>query len=318
MAANDNHHSDIISSSALYPARWQSDRRAQSRADYFLVDFIVRPIFPGFLGSVFFFATRCCGGLFATTVAACSKRAHASGCNSRLEVSPLESFAMQPLSRVNPKASVTWGDSEMMPKHTYVARRIAECTSEWADIETMLGMLLGFLLGTDSKAAMAMFSAVESSAAQRQMILAAAGAKLPSEHVDVLSVLFSAVVTPVMKERNKLVHWVWAYSPEVPDCLLITKPDHKMVLHFQAVHVGRARAPEVPFDPSEIFVVTEDDLIRLAKRLRKAKDYVTRFMATIWMENSREVRAEYLQKLSSEPQIHEALMRLRGDQKKTP
>jgi len=29
-----------------------------------------------------FFATRCCGGVFATALAARSKRSHASGCNS--------------------------------------------------------------------------------------------------------------------------------------------------------------------------------------------------------------------------------------------
>ena len=28
-----------------------------------------------------------------------------------------------------------------------------------------------------------------------------------------------------------------------------------MTLHFQAVHIGRARDPEVPFNTSEIFVV---------------------------------------------------------------
>jgi hypothetical protein len=34
--------------------------------------------FFAFFGAVFFFATRCCGGLFETTPAARSKRSHAS------------------------------------------------------------------------------------------------------------------------------------------------------------------------------------------------------------------------------------------------
>jgi hypothetical protein len=158
---------------------------------------------------------------------------------------------------------------------------------------------------------------VESSAAQRQMILAAAKAKVSPSQFDVLSVMMSAAISPAMKERNKLAHWCWGYSPELSDCLLLCKPDHKMVLHLQAVNVRRM-APEVPFDASSIFVVTESDVSRLADRLRTAKQYVSLFMAAVWKANSPEVRERFFLQLSNEPPIREALERSNENHRKNP
>src|ERR1043166_5809611 len=101
------------------------------------------------------------------------------------------------------------------------------------------------------------------------MFLAGAEAKLPSEHFDLLNVLLNVSIAPAAKDRDRLAHWSWAHSPELPDALILARPEHKMTLHFQAVHIARKRPPDVPFDPSQIFVITESDLIRLADRLRK-------------------------------------------------
>lgn len=224
---------------------------------------------------------------------------------------------MQPLSRIKPSASVLWGDPNTMiaPERAKVSALIADCIAEWADTETMLGMLLGILLNTDSKAALAIYAAVDNRAAQRRIVLAAAEAKLSEDHFDLLSAVFNVGITPAMKERDKLAHWSWGYSPELPDCLLLTKPDNKMALHFQAIHT-RVHMPQVSFDPSTIFVVTEPDLSRLAKRMRDGKEHLSKFMASIWDKNSQQQRDEWRQKLSNEPQIREAWDRLRAARQK--
>jgi hypothetical protein len=226
-------------------------------------------------------------------------------------------FDMQPLSRVRPGAMCNWGAPDNMTTHPKVAVRIAECIAECADIETMLGLLLALLLDTNAKAALAMYGSVENRAVQRRMMLAAAEANLPSSHFDLLSVTLSASVSPVMKERDKLAHWIWGHSPELPEALLLTEPDEKMSLHYAAIHRKITGAPESPFNPANIFVVKEDDLLRLASRLRKAKEHITYFMATVWKENTPQKRDEFLQKLSNEPQIREALARLHEARRKT-
>jgi hypothetical protein len=224
-------------------------------------------------------------------------------------------FAMQPLSKVNPKASVTWGALDIMTGRPKVATKIAECIAEWADVETMLGLVLAFLLDTDSKAALAIYASIESSSAQRRMILAAAKTKVDAERFDALTVMMSAVISPVMKERNKFAHWCWAFSPEIPDCLLLCKPDQKMILHLQAVNLRRI-APEIPFDMSLVYVVTEQDAARLADRLRMAKHHVALFLGAIWTVNSAQQRDGFLRELSIEPQIREGMERLSESRKK--
>lgn len=73
------------------------DKRIHFVARHFDLPFFALDSF-----EVFFFDTRCCGGALATAPAARSKRSHASGCNSTLEASPLESLAMSP-----PKDGIT-------------------------------------------------------------------------------------------------------------------------------------------------------------------------------------------------------------------
>jgi hypothetical protein len=210
---------------------------------------------------------------------------------------------------------VTWGAIDTITSRPKVAVRIAECIAEWADIETMLGLFLALLLNTDSKAALAMYASVENRSSQRKMIMAAAKAKLPPEHFDVLTAVMTASVAPVMKQRDKLAHWCWGHAPELPNDLLICEPDEKMGRHFVAVHRDR-RFPASAADPDKIFVVTEEYLTRLADQLRMAKGHVNDMAATVWEKNSSQERAEHLRLLSNEPLVRKALDRIE-DRRKT-
>ena len=90
---------------------------------------------------VFRLALRCCGGLFATTLMALSKRAHASGCNSNSGF-----FAMpQPLSRVAPNAGIMLNNAGDRPlqRHPELAILAADVIASWATVESF--MLTGIL-----------------------------------------------------------------------------------------------------------------------------------------------------------------------------
>jgi hypothetical protein len=179
-------------------------------------------------------------------------------------------------------------------------------------METVLGIFLGILLDADSKAAFAMYTALENRSAQRRMILAAAEAKLDLDHFEVLQAVMQTHVTPSMKERDRLAHWCWAYCPELPDALALAAPDEKIGRHFALIaeHVTHVQA-----NPSETYVLTEGYLIKLGERIRGATERIGRFAATVWKQNPPKERAEFLQTLSSEPRIQEALVRLREARK---
>jgi hypothetical protein len=224
-------------------------------------------------------------------------------------------LAMQPLSKlIGDGASLSWGDPDIMTSRPRVAIKIAECISEWADIETMIGIFLGLLLGNEFKTALAMYASLENRTAQRRMIMAATRAKLPIDHSDLLDAIMRVSVLPVMKERDKLAHWCWGKCEELPELLILRAPADKTEFHFYALH-----APSKPVVSSQdIYAVSEKYLCQLADRMRKAKTHVAEFASTVWSKNSPQERDELRQKLSSEPPIQKALERIRADRQKPP
>jgi hypothetical protein len=200
-----------------------------------------------------------------------------------------------------------------MTSRPKVAARIAECIAEWADIETMLGLTLGFLLNTDSKAAMAMYLSLENRTAQHKLLLAASEAKLAPDHHDTLVALMRVAVTPVQKQRDKLAHWCWGTCNKLPNDLVLATPSHKLQNHFMALHSSRS---PMRSEDKDVYVVKESYLINLVKQMRETERLVGEFAATVWQKNSQRERDEHLQKLSNEPLIRERLDRLNAVHRK--
>jgi len=219
---------------------------------------------------------------------------------------------MQPLSRVSPTAGVAMGTQDAMTTRPKVAIKIAECVAEWAEIETVIGLFLALLLDADASAAVAMYTSVENRAAQMRMVEAAARSKLTSNHFEVVEAIMVAFVRPAMKERDRLAHWCWGYSPDLPEDLLLIDPDQKIAQH---THIIMHLFKNFEFKRDQIFVVTEGDLTRMLARFRQAHAYVGKLTGTVWSQKPAPQRAEYLQKLSGEPPVHEALLRLRKRKK---
>jgi len=212
---------------------------------------------------------------------------------------------MQPLSRVSPNAEVIFGRNEDMASRPEVAVKISQCIAEWADIESMLGMLLAILLDGDQDAALAMYSGVENRSSQMKMLESAARIKIP-EKIDLFTVLMGSVIRPAMRERDRLAHWCWGFSPNLADALLLIQIHSKMAVHLKAVSPPNP----VQLDFTKIFVVTANDLGRTFARLQTAKNYLADFIGTIWTLNPPETRDRVLHSLCSKPEIRAALDRL--------
>jgi hypothetical protein len=226
-------------------------------------------------------------------------------------------FDMQPLSRVKDIRFTNWGQSHAMILRPSISSKVAQYIAHWAEIETRLGMFLALLLHANEQAILAMYMGVENRAAQLRMINSAAEAVLPKEHNDVISIFLTTEITPAQKYRDKLAHWCWGYSDELPDSLLIRHPrfhiaDVAKSLKSQASH-GIA---DVPADHTEIFVVREPDMDRSLSDLAETETSLRMAMATVWDHNSPLEHAEYLQKLSNTPRIRAGLERLNAGRQK--
>ena len=220
---------------------------------------------------------------------------------------------MQPLSRVKPNTKGAINHPNTMPLRPVLAMKIASCLSQWAAAETMLGISLALMMEVDEDVMLAMYNSLENRAAQLRLLQACADAKLDLDRSDLLRAILQVYIKPAMKQRDKLAHWIWGYSNDLPDALLLTEPSHSMFMHMRA-------AGDVAqyWDEDRIYVIREPDLDGILRDIAEAIRTYGTFMGTFWRQNSPESRAELLRQLSSEHQIHSAMDRHRASQGKTP
>jgi hypothetical protein len=220
-----------------------------------------------------------------------------------VEAFPLEDLAMQPLSHVRPDAHVLFGHDNTMTSHPGAAVGVAECIAQWSNVEGMLGILLSFLLHAKAKTAMRMYMALENRAAQLRMLESAGDSELSElseNHRDLFHVLMNKYVRPLMRTRDKLAHWSWGYSPDLPDDLLLMESDVSLLYHHEALHI---RGPIV-LDPDKIFVVTKPYLSRVLRDLKQIESYLALFISSLNIEGSAIIpSSSALDTLSTRPDV---------------
>lgn len=126
---------------------------------------------------------------------------------------------------------------------------------------------------------------------------------------------------PAMRYRDKLAHWCWGFSDELPEGLLIRNQETQLIQFAETLRKQgetKQNFNPVPADHSTIFVIRDGDLDRYLDQLEQAELFLRMTMASVWASNSAVERAQYLQLLSIEPQIEAALSRLRKGRQKTP
>jgi hypothetical protein len=99
---------------------------------------------------------------------------------------------IQPLSQVKSTASLHFYPPDIMTVRPTLAVFIAECIAEWAQIESILGVILAVILETEAQTGLAMYMSLTSLSNQMTVVSAAAKAKLTVADEE----LFSAVGFP--------------------------------------------------------------------------------------------------------------------------
>jgi hypothetical protein len=234
---------------------------------------------------------------------------------------------MQPLSRVKPNWTHTdWGSDQVMIRRPAVAVKVAQCIAEWAEIESLIGMFLAMLLHANQKAILAIYSALDNRAAQLRMINAAATTSLPSHHADLVSVSVKLDIRPAMKYRDKLAHWCWGHSDDLPDALLLREPSDKLAnladfINHQHISLGRTGtlgSREMPMNADQVFVLKETDLDRVLKQFEEAQLNLRILQGSVWGINSPQLRAGLLDQLAAKPRFRAELDRLAASRNTPP
>lgn len=93
----------------------------------------------------------------------------------------------------------------------------------WSNVESfMLKTYVELAGGADADAA-AIFVALETRSAKSAAIDTLARLKLDDKHLALLRAIIS-IVNSTQKTRDKLAHWTWGISPQIPDAVLLSDP----------------------------------------------------------------------------------------------
>lgn len=235
----------------------------------------------------------------------------------------------QPLLKVLPGCKTYELDSESVYKHRPdLAVLVSGAIGRWALVEQRIGWLLVRILGADAKPALEMFLAI-TQVAQIDALKAAARSVLQGETLEFFEAVMK-VISSQAKNRNKLVHWLWGYTPELEDALLIANPvevlrntieqerynsdPHKWFA--ETGHSEQQLEQILGFD-NAIYVYRKTDLDHLIRDFDEVSEIAFLFGRMIAATDN-QVRDVLHQQLSKKRLFGEALSRLRADQKNNP
>jgi hypothetical protein len=196
----------------------------------------------------------------------------------------------QPLSRVKSGVTVRQRPAildHLPPKY---AQLVAGIFSNWSLVEHRLNLLLVRILGADAEPALAMFATLEAQHLQFRAIEAAAKAALEEKEYDVFKATMS-VARSVQTPRNQLAHWVWAYSADLPDALLLAEPqsakerDREFTLALESGETDSEKIAALnTFDPAQVQVYRQGDLQRARDNPEQAVQIT--FLTVVYLDGT--------------------------------
>ena len=186
-----------------------------------------------------------------------------------------------------------------MQTNEHLARLAMECIATWSTVESwMLNFYINLAGGNKSDSA-AMFLALDSSSAKSNAL---------TPFIQKLDVRYQRLYAAVLKllrsrqkSRDKLAHWVWGYSAELPDSLLLADP-RVMVTVDKTVHSYLLILAE------NVFVYREADFRKIIQNNEELAGYGFKLAWIISGHIANRDDRLYV-KLCQEPSIREILNR---------
>jgi hypothetical protein len=156
--------------------------------------------------------------------------------------------------------------------------------AEWSILESFINGLFVELLGAGATTAAAIFSSIRSQAGQRDAFRAVASVALEDDqdNQDILVAVLE-VCDRASRLRNRICHWVWGHSRELPDAVLLGDPTamttHRatMLDYTHEVMKPGSRPPMPEIDERRIYVYREADFVEASQKIQRAIALVASF-----------------------------------------
>lgn len=220
----------------------------------------------------------------------------------------------QPLGKTKGVNNLTFGAGAVWERPE-LAVHVMGTIAAWSSADSHLLGITAHLLKADPDVAMAMLLAVESQAAQRAIIIAAAGAVLAEEDIR----LFNAVITSTSASRatrNCFAHRVWGTSSDLPDALLLLDSKHHNITvaayeKWRRIKQRKGRdagAQPETLNRSKVYVWREADLQEAHMAALRAVNDFGLLGALVAMDFSSSPVAEAIRRqLSANPLVQDRL-----------
>lgn len=230
----------------------------------------------------------------------------------------------QPLSSAKPNANIFIGNNTDSParQRPNLALEAMNVVAEWSILEGFINGLFVNLLGANPKQSSAIFSTIRSQQGQRDAIEAVLAIALQDrDEQNIIRAIFK-VYERASKVRNRICHWVWGHSPQLPDAVLLADPvamaefKAEVAQFTQSICFGTVNlAPPTP-NHRRIYVYTQEDFRQASTKIQRAMHLA--ISATMELARKTPQGAPGLLQLSSEPEIHAELERLSKDHQSNP
>jgi hypothetical protein len=195
-----------------------------------------------------------------------------------------------PLSHVAPNATVLMHDAGYpFMRHPELAALAAEVIVSWSRVEAFMLCLFVDLTGGVTDTAATVFLALKFQSGQSAAIDAIAEHKLSDSNKALLRAILSLARTN-QRSRDKVAHWIWGDSPELPDALLLASPKNL---------IGK-------LDLNLIYVYEKQDFFDAIKANERLAAYGAAFRQVI-TNHSANKDGKIYEKLCAEPELAERL-----------
>lgn len=235
----------------------------------------------------------------------------------------------QPVSSLGRKIGIHIGNNVDSPSvhRPNLALAAMNVVAEWSILESFFSDLFMQMLGANPRPAAAMYYALSGEASKKAALRAIAQTVLSMEEQDVFEAILS-LFTSVAKDRNKIAHWIWGYSSDLPDAVLLWDPAAKAnwdIAYHEYQHAserfvrdGReGKQPDSATDPTPpkfstdgIYIFRARDFSDISSRVQRLMGFVTSFRFVLMRSHPVNEDGEVFAQLSSEPEVRAFLDRL--------
>lgn len=220
----------------------------------------------------------------------------------------------QPLKKVNARAGLNYGQAKAITERPELALLAMSVIARWSEVESFAAAFFVALLGANPIPGAAVYATLTSNGMQKEALRAAADVQLDEPRRDVLEAILHRYSSAVL-ERNKIAHGLWAYSPEIPDGILLVKP--RSIIAFNAIwnHYEQSFAQDANtdaqfprFPEDEVLVYYERDFRQLLEQHERIIVLLGKLRLSLSQPGGPDKSAA-LQELLGEPEVLERLRR---------